>query len=124
LVSLSVIESLARKLVKEIRYPEIAGKVCRALPYERDIKKYDSKACLFIKGLEKSWTHKDFYEYMSRFGEVASAKVSISDNYISRGYGFVLFSKEEFAAQALACVIEKVLIFNSLMASNSPKKVS
>lgn len=95
----------ARKLVKEIRFPEIGGRVCRALPYERDARKYDGKAAIFVKGIEKGWTHKDLFDYMSRFGEISSVKVSLAENYMSRGYGFVLFSKEEFAQQAIAYVI-------------------
>jgi hypothetical protein len=51
---------LARKLIKEIRFPEINGKVCRALPYDRDTRnKLDMmKGSLFVKGLGKGWTHK------------------------------------------------------------------
>ena len=50
-----------------------------------------------MKGLEKNWSHKDLYEYMSRYGDVSSVKISLTENHLSRGYGFVLFSKEEFA---------------------------
>lgn len=73
-------------------------------PYEKDIKKFESKGSLFVKGLEKNWSHKDLYEYMSRYGDVSSVKISLTENHLSRGYGFVLFSKEEFAQQAIASV--------------------
>jgi hypothetical protein len=55
---------IARKLIKEIRFPEINGKVCRALPYDRDNRsKLDSmRGSLFVKGLGKGWTHKELYD--------------------------------------------------------------
>lgn len=81
---------IARKLVQDVRYPEIKGKVCRALPYEKDvIKRVDSNAGLFIKGFGKLWTHKDIFENFKQFGDIISAKVSIDENHMSRGYGFV-----------------------------------
>ena len=73
--------------------------MCRALPYEKELttKKYDSKASLFIKGLQKEWSHKELYDFFKVFGDVSSAKVSLAENHLSRGYGYVMFSKEEFA---------------------------
>ncbi len=68
---------IARKLLKEIRFPEINGKVCRALPYDRENRKFDNKASLFVKGLGKEWTHKELYEMFSKFGEITSVKVSL-----------------------------------------------
>lgn len=93
---------VAHKLVKDIRFPEIGGKVCRALPYEKEL--LDSKASLFVKGLSKQWSHKDLYEHFKQFGEIASVKVSMGESHLSRGYGFVLFSKEEFAEKAIQAV--------------------
>jgi len=104
-----VVNSLkARKLIKEIRFPQIQGKVCRALPYDRELKSIDnntSKASLFIKGLRKDWSHKDLFEYFKPFGEITSVKISLNENHLSRGYGFVLFTREEFAQRALETVI-------------------
>ena len=56
---------LARKLIKDIRFPEIRGKVCRVMPYDKEIaaKKFEIKNSLFVKGFEKSWTHKDLFEF-------------------------------------------------------------
>lgn len=94
-------------MIKDIRYPEINGKVCRVLPYEKDLiaKKFDSKASLFVKGLDKAWTHKDLYDFFKTFGEISSAKVSLNENHLSRGYGFVQFTREEFALKAIESVI-------------------
>jgi hypothetical protein len=54
---------VARKLVKEIRFPEINGKVCRALPYDREARKFESGGSLFVKGLGKGWTHRELFEH-------------------------------------------------------------
>ena len=63
-----------------MRYPEIMGKICRALPYEKDsTRRVDSNAGIFVKGFGKSWSHKELFENFNRFGEVVSAKVSIDD---------------------------------------------
>ena len=90
--------------MKDIKFPEINGKMCRALPYDREIRKYDSKASLFVKGINKSWTHKELYEHFKQFGDVTSVKVSLAEGHLSRGFGYVLFSKEEFAHKALESV--------------------
>jgi polyadenylate-binding protein len=77
------------------------------LPYDRELKSFDnntSKASLFIKGLKKDWSHKDLYEYFKPFGEITSVKISLQENHLSRGYGFVLFTREEFAQRALESV--------------------
>jgi len=99
--------SLARKLIKDIRYPEIRGKICRVLPYEKDLisKKFDSKSSLFIKGIHKEWSHKDLFEFFKSFGEITSAKVSLKEDHSSRGYGFVAFQREESAVKAIESVI-------------------
>jgi RNA recognition motif-containing protein len=102
----------ARKLTKEIRFPQIKGKTCRVLPFEKDlkIKKFDTKSSLFIKNLSKDWTHKDLYEMFKDFGDINSVKVSLNENHLSRGYGFVQFSREEFALRAIQEVNYKILL--------------
>ena len=53
---------LARKLSYDIRFPEVVGKVVRALPFEKDLaKKVNPNASLFIKGFGLDWTHKELY---------------------------------------------------------------
>jgi len=55
--------------------------------------------------LRKDWSHKDLFEYFKPFGEITSVKISLNENHLSRGYGFVLFTREEFAQRALETVI-------------------
>ena len=94
----------ARKLMTELRFPAIKGAVCRVLPFDKDLKvrKFDTKSSLFIKNLPKAWTHKELYDFFKPFGDITSAKVSINENHSSRGYGFVQFSREEFALRAIS----------------------
>jgi RNA recognition motif-containing protein len=84
---------VAKKLSQDIRYPEIRGKVCRALPYDKDSAgmKLDPGSSLFVKDIPHDWTHKDLYTFFKEFGEILSAKVSIEESHESRGYGFVQF---------------------------------
>ena len=50
----NIFTKLARKMMNEVRYPEIKGKVCRALPYEKEgAHRVDTNAGLFIKGFGK-----------------------------------------------------------------------
>lgn len=86
------------------------------MPYDRELKSIDnntSKASLFIKGLSKDWSHKDLFEYFKPFGEITSVKISLNENHLSRGYGFVLFTREEFAQRALETV--NYLFYNLLI---------
>lgn len=96
--------NVARKLVKEIKYPEvISGKFSRALTYDKSTQhQFNSQAtALFVKGFGKTWTHKDLHDKFSQFGEIVSAKVSLEDGHKGRGYGFVMFSRDEFAQRAI-----------------------
>jgi len=53
----------ARKLTEEIKYPEIHGKICRALPFDKEMHRGGQQNCnIFVKGFGKHWTHKDLHE--------------------------------------------------------------
>ena len=102
-VSLPLFTLLARRLSVDVRFPEIKGKVCRALPYEKQaIKRVESNSGVFVKGFESKWSHKELYTEFKGFGEVVSAKVSIDPDHKSRGYGFVQYTKEEEAKTAIS----------------------
>ena len=61
----------------------------------------DPQRQIFIKNCPKSWTHLDLYDQFSPFGEVVSAKISITANFESRCYGFVEFATIEAARKAV-----------------------
>jgi RNA recognition motif-containing protein len=77
-----------------MRYFEIDGKPCRALPFDRSLlgsnkeKLFDQS--VFVK-LPKNILHKDLENSFSEFGAIKSLKVSLNPDYTSRGYGFVCF---------------------------------
>jgi len=83
----------ARKLVTELKFPELHGKVCRALPYDKDLlRNCAPKSNIFVKGFGSHWSHKDLYDNFAQFGDILSARVSIKDSYESRGFGFIQFT--------------------------------
>jgi polyadenylate-binding protein len=88
-----------------VKYPEIGGKICRALPYEKDSQSRSTNGCLFVKGFGKDWTHKQLNDLFIGYGEIVSCKVSINEDHGSRGYGFIQFAKIESSDKALSEVI-------------------
>lgn len=62
----------------------------------------DPQKQIFVKNCPKDWTHVDLYEKFSPFGEISSAKMSITANFESRCYGFVEFTAVDAAQQAVA----------------------
>ncbi len=83
----------ASKLVTELKFPELHGKVCRALPYDKDLlRNCAPKSNIFVKGFGSHWSHKDLHDNFAQFGQILSARVSIKDSYESRGFGFIQFT--------------------------------
>jgi polyadenylate-binding protein len=56
---------------------------------------------VFIRKIGKELKSDDLEKEFSRFGGIISCKVSLSEDYKSRGYGFVCFSDSEYAKEAL-----------------------
>lgn len=72
----------ARRLLQDIKFPELQGKVCRALPYDKELLRNCSpKSNIFVIGFGENWTHKDLYDAFSIFGTILSARVSIKSDY-------------------------------------------
>lgn len=106
----------AQKALEEHRFPTIKGKVCRALPYSMDSsfigtvaggsrresgQGSDPQKQIFVKNCPKHWSHKDLYEHFSPHGQICSAKISITGDFTSRGYGFVEFESVQDAKKAV-----------------------
>ena len=80
----------ARKLLDEVKFPELHGKTCRALPYDKDLlRSVQAEGNIFVKGFTDKWTHKDLFKAFQCFGDVVSARVSIEEDHKSRGFGYV-----------------------------------
>jgi len=88
-----------------MRYFEIDGKPCRALPFDRSLlgsnKEKLIDQSIFVK-LPKDVLHKDLEKIFQECGQIKSLKVSLNSDYSSRGYGFVCFQDKDGADKALA----------------------
>ena len=92
----------ARKLLEDIKFPELHGKTCRALPYDKDLlRSVQAEGNIFVKGFGQKWTHRELHEAFKIFGEVVSARVSMEEGHKSRGFGYVQYRKPEAAQQAV-----------------------
>ena len=81
---------------EKMRYFEIGGKPCRALPFDRALlginKETLFEQSVFVK-LPKNnkILHEDLEKMFSDYGKVKSLKVSLNQDYSSRGYGYICF---------------------------------
>jgi len=98
-----------KKVAQDLKYFDISGKQCRALPYMKEVTAAQRLTVnrnnnLFVKGLPETMTSKVLDEVFKQAlgGDfVVSAKVSINPDYSSRCYGFVCLSSPELAQKAL-----------------------
>lgn len=61
----------------------------------------DTKRQIFVNKCPKDWTHLSLNEHFEHCGEIISAKISITANFESRGYGFIEFKTIEGAKKAV-----------------------
>jgi polyadenylate-binding protein len=89
-----------------LRYFNLEGHPCRALPYCQDLLGSNvnrlQEQNLFIKKIAANMLSEDLENQFKPFGDIISCKVSLNEDYTSRGYGFVCFKEPESAARALA----------------------
>lgn len=88
-----------------MRYFDIDGKPCRALPFNREIMERRNlyNKDLFVKFPKtEQIDNKKFFDLFSQYGEVVSAKIAINEDYSRRNYGFVCFKEPESVDRALA----------------------
>lgn len=57
---------------------------------------------LYVKGLAETIDESSFLDTLQQFGSVISVKISVDNNGISRGYGFVQYANEDGAKKAIA----------------------
>jgi len=89
---------------EKMRYFEVDGKQCRALPYDKQLlgsnKDKLQSHNIFVK-VPKDLKHDDLHKMFEPTGKIKSLKISLNPDYSSRGYGFICFQDEGSAAKAL-----------------------
>jgi len=69
---------------------------------ERDTSlRYNTKNNLYIRGIPKTTTPREVYEYFSQFGDIFSCKVTEDDFGNHNGYGYITFYRNEDAEKAI-----------------------
>lgn len=94
---------------KALRYFEINGKPCRALPFTNELLGSNVTRLagnnIFVRKIPKDVYGARFEDHFAQFGEIISCKVSFNNDHTSRGYGFVCFRDTDSADKALAATM-------------------
>ena len=89
---------------EKMRYFEIDGKQCRALPFDKQLLGSNKEKLqthnVFVK-VPKDMKHEELHEKFEKIGNIKSLKISLNPDYSSRGYGFICFQEEEYAKKAV-----------------------
>jgi len=87
-----------------MKYFEINGKQCRALPFDKQLLGSNKDRLLshniFVK-VPKELKNEELHKMFSKSGRIKSLKISINSDYSSRGYGFICYEEENAANEAL-----------------------
>lgn len=90
-----------KDICKKLKYFEIEGKQCRALPYDKDFLGVNranlAQNNVFIKGIPTDISSEKLDKLMSEHGDIKSLKVALNDRHVSKKYGFVCFVNHEDA---------------------------
>jgi RNA recognition motif-containing protein len=128
----------------KLKYFEIDGKPCRALPYDRDILGQNRQKIndrnVFVKKIPLDMKAIDLDKSFSQFGRVKSAKISLDKDHKSNLYGFVAFEDIESTVKAIEAtkdlefsIASKYVtkdkkelqkIFNNIYVKNFPATIS
>ena len=95
-----------KEVAKALRYFEINGKPCRALPFTNELLGSNVTRLagnnIFVRKVPKTCVGETFEQKFAQYGEIISCKVSLNEDHSSRGYGFVCFREPDSADKALA----------------------
>jgi hypothetical protein len=90
-----------KRACEKLRYFEIEGKQCRALPFDKDLlgsnKEKIKDNNVFVKKIPAEIKAAVLEEIFKKYGEVKSLKISLNNDHTSREYGFVCFQSPEGA---------------------------
>ena len=90
------------QVVTKLRYYSYNGLPIRALPYigeltGQNVDKMQAHNVFVRKIPKENFGSRELDDFFKKFGEILSCKVSLTDDYKSRGYGFVCFKDPEAA---------------------------
>ena len=95
----------------KMRYFDIEGKPCRALPFDRQLLGSNKEKLvsqnIFVRA-PKEMLHEDLHKIFEQYGPIKSLKASLNPDYSSRGYGFICFENPESAQRAMEVNIPNV----------------
>lgn len=93
-----------KQACEKMRYFDIEGKPCRALPFDRQLLGSNKEKLIsqniFVRA-PKHMLHEDLHKTFEQFGPIKSLKASLNPDYSSRGYGFICFENPESAQRAI-----------------------
>lgn len=93
-----------QKVSQFLRYFDLDGKMCRALPYDNELQGANQARLqdqnVFIHHIPKEAEHsaKWLEDTFKQYGEIKSLKISLNEDHSSRGYGFICFQEPVSAA--------------------------
>jgi polyadenylate-binding protein len=93
------------EVCKALRYFDINGKNCRALPFQNELLGSNVQRLaennMFVRRIPKSDSAAILENTFSKYGEIISCKVSLGSDHESKGYGFVCFRDAAATQKAL-----------------------
>lgn len=99
------------EVAQKLRFFNFMGSPCRSLPYQSDLLGSNvlrlSEQNVFVRKIPKTVMAGDLEHLYRSFGEIISSKVSLNEDFTSRGYGFVCFKDSEAATKAIQCSADK-----------------
>lgn len=72
--------------------------------FQKDELKFDERANVLIKNLDKEVTQEQLFNKFKEFGKILSAKLEKFNNGESRGFAYIQFEKVEDADNAIAAM--------------------
>ena len=92
----------ADKCRKEMNLKKLWNKSVRIMWEESNTSlRYNIKNNIFIRGIPKTTTPREVYEYFMQFGDIFSCKVSENETGMHNGYGYITFYRSEDAEKAI-----------------------
>jgi len=94
-----------KRACEKMRYFEIDGKPCRALPFDKELlgsnKQKLTDHNIFVKKIPPTMKAPEMEELFKKYGDIKSLKISLNPDYSSRQYGFVCFQTPDGAQNAI-----------------------